>query len=299
MWEALGKPSPFMVLEQGAGRGNLINGIRDWAQQEAPDMLEVLDYRMADINAGQDALQRYTDEKCAPSVILSNELVDAFPVHVIQKYEGELYELYVAEQDGRLAEGLGEPCSVEVAEYLDHYKIPWRSYEDGWRAEINLDAQRWMVQTSQLLLGNHPKRKRRGFILTIDYGDYAKKLYTQFRHHGTLVCYYQHQMTDYPLMRPGKQDITAHVNFSALIEAGRQQGLRLHTFTSQGQWLADMGIYDELERIRQRDFAILDQARASDQGQIAMFRWFNLRQRVAALTEPMGMGNFKVLILKR
>lgn len=299
MWEALGKPAPFMVLEQGAGRGKLINGIRAWAQQEAPDLLAVLDYRMADINAGLDALQSYPDEKFSPSVILSNELVDAFPVHVVQKHEGALYELYVTEEDGHLVEGLGEPCSVEVASYLDHYKIPWRSYQDGWRAEINLDAQRWMVQTSQLLMGSNPKRKRRGFILAIDYGDSAKKLYTQFRHKGTLACYYQHQMVEYPLMRPGKQDITAHVNFSALIEAGRQQGLRLHAFTSQGQWLADMGIYDELERIRQRDFAILDQARSSDQGQIAMFRWFNLRQRVAALTEPMGMGNFKVLILKR
>ena len=302
MWEVLGKPEPFMVLEQGSGRGDLATTIRAWAAQECPAMCAALEYRTADINAGLDALQsdmKASDDPFSPMVILSNELVDAFPVHIVQKYEGALYELYVTEEDGHLAEGFGEPCSTEVAGYLDHYKIPWHTYEDGWRAEVNLAALSWMERTSQLLMGPNPKRKRHGFILAIDYGDSAKKLYTQYRHHGTLACYYQHQLAEHPLMRPGKQDITAHVNFSALIEIGRQQGLRLHAFSTQSQWLTDMGIYDELERIRQRDFGIIDQSRSSDQGQIAMFRWYNLRQRVSTLTEPAGMGNFKVLILKR
>jgi len=233
------------------------------------------------------------------SVILSNELVDAFPVHIVEKHNDRLYEIFIGVQDGRLYEFLDEPSSQDVANYLDSYKIPWRTFEDGWRAEINLDALHWLERTAQLLLGTSPKRKRRGFILTIDYGDTARKLYTRHRHRGTLACYFHHQLTDRPLARPGEQDLTAHVNFTALINEGRRHGLRLHTLTTQRQWLTDMQMYEELEQIRQRDFAIIDQARASDQGQVALLKWYDLRQRAMALTAPGGMGDFKVLILKR
>ena len=75
--------------------------------------------------------------------------------------------------------------------------------------------------------------------------------------------------------------------------------MRLHALTTQRQWLTDMQIYEELEQIRQRDFAVIDQARASDQGQVALLKWYDLRQRAMALTAPGGMGDFKVLMLKR
>ena len=105
-------------------------------------------------------------------------------------------------------------------------------------------------------------------------------------------------MTERPLLRPGEQDITAHVNFSALIDAGRQQGLRLHAYTTQRLWLEAMGIYDELERLRTREYALADSERATDRGQVALLQWYNQRQRVSALTDTHGMGNFKVLIMK-
>ncbi len=297
MWELLDHPAPFVVREQGAGRGDLAGGIQAWAAAEYPTFSEALDYRSEDINAGQDALSEHTDH---PSVILSNELVDAFPVHIVELHDKRLYEVYVAvQQDGRFYELLDEPGSPEVANYLDSYKIPWTTFEDGWRAEINLDAVHWLALTTQRLLGSAQKRKRRGFLLAIDYGDRARELYTRYRPHGTLACYFQHQLTERPLVRPGEQDITAHVNFSALINEGRRQGLRLHAFTTQRQWLTEMGIYEELERTRARDFAIIDTARSSDRGQVALLQWYNLRQGVMALTDPVGMGNFKVLILKR
>ena len=338
MWEQLAQPAPFTVLEQGAGRGDLGREICSWAAQESPSFHAALDYHTADIHTGQDALQphptdpinrvpTFSPDKSAPmssalapesvrtrfsasasasasaslrpSVILSNELVDAFPVHIVEKHNDRLYEIFIGVQDGRLYELLDETSGQDVANYLDSYKILWRTFEDGWRAEINLDALHWTEQTAQLLLGTSPKRKRRGFILTIDYGDTARKLYTHHRHRGTLACYFHHQLTDRPLAQPGEQDLTAHVNFTALINEGRRHGLRLHTLTTQRQWLTDMQMYEELEQIRQRDFAIIDQARASNQGQIALLKWYDLRQRAMALTTPRGMGDFKVLILKR
>jgi len=301
MWEQLGSPASFPVLEQGAGRRHLAQGVRAWAEQDSPTFSAALDYRTADIHAGQDAVGGADEHRTStsPAVILSNELVDAFPVHVVEVRNSFLYEVHIDVREGRLYEVLDEPSTPEVANYLDTYKIPWTTFGDGWRAEINLDALRWMEHTAQLLLGPLSKRKRHGFILAIDYGDRARALYTRYRRRGTLACYFQHQLTERPLLRPGEQDITAHVNFSALIDAGRRHGLRLNSFTTQREWLTNLGIYAELEQIRARDFAVIDTARATDQGQAALFQWYNLRQRVTALTDPAGMGNFKVLVLKR
>lgn len=289
MWEKLRRPAKFIVLEQGAGRGDLAYGVRAWAQTQAPDFNTALDYQTEDIRAGQDVVNA-ADEEPTPSVILSNELIDAFPVHVVETRNGRLFEVYVDEQDGRLFEVLDEPSSPEVASYLDSYKIPWQSFGDGWRAEINLDALRWIERTAYML--------KRGFILTIDYGDKAAALYTRYRRRGTLACYFRHQMTERPLVGPGEQDITAHVNFSALIDAGRRHGLRLNRFTTQRLWLEGLGIYEELESRRKQEFSAADTERATDRGQVALLKWYDLRQRVLALTDPAGMGNFKVLILR-
>ncbi|HZS79709.1 MAG TPA: SAM-dependent methyltransferase [Ktedonobacteraceae bacterium] len=290
MWEMLKQPQRFIVIEQGAGRGNLKQGVLQWARREAPELSQALEYREEDIRAGQDALHSGIEGEKA-SVFLSNELIDAFPVHIVQKHDGGLYEIYVIAQDGRLREALGEVSSPEVGNYLDRFDIPWQSFEDGWRAEINLDALHWMESVA--------RRLRKGFVLAIDYGEKARDLYTRERREGTLLCYFQHSANTRPLWHPGEQDITAHVNFSALIHEGRRHGLRLHSYTTQREWLAKMGIAEELERMRARDFRDMDTQRASDQGQIALLQWYNLRQRAAALTDPYGMGNFKVLILRR
>ena len=194
-------------------------------------------------------------------------------------------------EDGRLGEVLEEPSTSEVAGYLDMFKVPWRTFEDGWRTEINLDALRWMRRTSGLM--------RKGFIMTIDYGDKARTLYTGWRKRGTLLCYYKHQANERPLLHPGEQDITAHVNFSALINEGRRMGMRLHTFTTQRYWLQRMGIEEELEQRRVTEFAEAETARATDRGQVALLKWRDLRQRAAVLTDPGGMGDFKVLIMRR
>ena len=296
MWELLERPNRFVVLEQGSGRGNLAQQVTAWAKQTVPDLYSTLEYRTEDISMGRDATQ--TDVEKHVSVLLSNELVDAFPVHVVEKRDGHLYEVYVDMLHGRLHEVLDEPSSAEVAAYLDDYSIPWSSYNDGWRAEINLDALRWMQRSAQLL-GEANTRKPRGFLLAIDYGDKARALYTRERQRGTLACYFQHQLTERPLVRPGEQDITAHVNFSALIDEGRRQKLRLHTFTTQKAWLEEMGLTEEVERLRQTDFAAMDTERATDKGQTALLQWYTLRQRVSALTDMMGMGNFKVLVMKK
>lgn len=308
MWEKLECPARFLVLEQGSGRGGLAEGVRKWAEATLAgvsslsplsnpiptrepttfrDFYAALDYQTADIRFEQDALSTVMTS----SVMLSNELVDAFPVHIVEVRDRHLYEVYVDVRDGRLYEVLDEPSTPEVAGYLDSFKVPWQTYDDYWRAEINLDAPCWIERMALLL--------RRGFILTIDYGEKARALYTRWRRQGTLACYYKHRVTERPLVRPGEQDITAHVNFSALINEGRRHGLRLNLFTTQRSWLEQWGIHEELARLRLEQFAAADTERATDRGQVALWQWYDVRQRVAALTDPAGMGNFKVLILRR
>jgi SAM-dependent MidA family methyltransferase len=294
-WQKMGQPAHFLVLEQGAGRGHLGQEVVTWARDNHAALSGALDYRTEDIRMGQDVITSLpTDGNKAgamnPSVILSNELIDAFPVHIVEVRDAHLYEVYVDVIDGRLSEVLDEPGSPEVAAYLDSYHIPWASFGDGWRAEINLDALRWMRRVASMV--------PRGYILTIDYGDKAKALYTRYRRRGTLACYFHHQLNERPLARPGEQDITAHVNFSALIDEGRRQGFHLSTFTTQRLWLEELGIHKVLEQ-RRHEFAAAETDRASNRGQVALLQWYNLRHRVAALTDPAGMGNFKVLVLRR
>lgn len=289
-WEKLRRPAPFVVLEQGAGRGHLAEGVRAWAASEAADFAAVLEYHATDVRSGQDSL--LPSEEPRAHVLLSNELIDALPVHVVEVREGQLYEVYVTCENGHLREMLDEPSSLAVAHYLDNARVPWQTFPAGWRAELNLEALRWLEQTTRRL-------RDHGFVLTIDYGEKARELYTRERRRGTLMCYYQHQANERPLVMPGEQDITAHVDFSGLITRGRSLGLRLHKYTTQRQWLKDCGLDAELEMRRTRDFALAETSRASDQGQIALLGWYNLRQRAAILTDPSGMGNFKVLILRR
>ncbi len=291
-WQKLGEPARFIVLEQGVGQRKPGAGDSDMGQAYYTRFLcrpRLPDGRYTHGPGCQHTLA--VPNTPAPAVILSNELVDAFPVHVVETRNAQLYEVYVDVANGRLCEVLDEPGSAEVANYLDNYHIPWASFGDGWRAEINLDALRWMQHTAS--------RIRHGYILTIDYGDKAKALYTRQRQRGTLACYFQHQMNERPLVRPGEQDITAHVNFSALIDEGRRQGFHLHTFTTQRHWLEGLGIHEELEQRHQHEFAAAETERATDRGQIALLQWRNVRQHVATLTDPDGMGNFKVLVLRR
>lgn len=289
-WEKLKRPAPFVVLEQGAGRGHLADGVRAWAAREAAEFAQALTYLTTDIRHGQNSLAP-TDQP-AVHVLLSNELLDALPVHIVEVHKGCLYEIVVACRDQHLYEVLIEPSSPEVAAYLDQARVPWRTFPDGWRAEMNLEAHRWLEQCTRIL---HPH----GFILAIDYGAKARELYTRERRRGTLLCYFQHTTNEQPLARPGEQDITAHVDFSSLITRGRALGLRLHLYTTQRQWLENYGLHTELEQRRGRDFALAESERASDRGQMALLAWYNLRQRAAILTDPAGMGNFKVLALRR
>jgi SAM-dependent MidA family methyltransferase len=149
---------------------------------------------------------------------------------------------------------------------------------EGQEAEINLQAPLWLEKMSSLL--------KRGFLMTIDYGCLAAELYDPWRRHGTLRCFYRHQLADSPYDNVGRQDMTAHVDFTSLIRKGNEIGLDFTGLVPQYRFLMAMGLLEEIAEIS-KDRSPVDS--------------LQLRLSLKHLIDPeKGMGEiFKVLIQHR
>lgn len=278
----------FQVVEEGAGSGHLALDILDALADAAPDLYARLDYCLVDVSFDQRQRQKQLLKAHLPRLrwlgpqdwsidsgcLISNELVDAFPVHLIEKHDGGLREVFVvnAPDSGGFTEELRPPGS----ELLAHFA--WLGIEpaEGTRFEVNLAAPDWMRKAAG--------RIGRGFVLTIDYGYPAQELYGPHRRFGTLMCYRQHQADDDPYQAPGEKDITAHVDFTALGKAGTEAGLTTLWFGEQYRFLLGLGFFEELVRL---------EAAATDEKQARALR---LTLKNLIMPEA-GMGEtFKVLV---
>ncbi len=275
------------VVEFGAARGLLASDILDAIKRGSPELYDEITYYVIEKSArnleqAEEALENHIarikflssiseiDPEGADGVILSNELVDAFPFHRAKFAGGALREIFVSLKDGEFAEVLDEPSAKELDEYFDGYGLHFR---EGQEVEINLNAGRWLGQ-AQKIIG-------KGFILTIDYGYLAPELYSPERMKGTFKCLHKHTTNENPYVNIGEQDITAHVDFSNLIRAGETFGLKKLKYTTQGQFLIDWGILD----IMMREPGNLED---------------NKNMTIKNLFLPGSMGNsFKILLQKK
>jgi SAM-dependent MidA family methyltransferase len=164
-------------------------------------------------------------------VILSNELVDAFPVHRVVMRPLGLREIFVGWEGNGFIEIEAPPASPALERHCERLGV---ALETGQRADVNLQALEWMRQVGAVL--------RRGLVLTIDYGHTAADLYAPSRKTGTLLCYHHHTVSDSPYLRVGQQDLTAHVDFTSLALAGQDVGLTVTGFTNQLHFLMGLGI---------------------------------------------------------
>ena len=249
MWEILGCPADFIVAEQGAGTGHLALDILTALQVDYPDFYDKLRYCIVEISETNRLFQgellishqgrvNWCEQNNLAGMVgcyLSNELVDAFPVHLVEKRAGKLQEVCVSVEQGTFHEVLQEPTTEALSAYLK-----WVGVElaEGNRAEINLAAPSWLRNVADLV--------QRGFVLTIDYGYLASELYAPWRTSGTLMSYYQHTTDDNPYIRIGAQDLTTHVDFSALIKAGDESGLQQLFYGDQCKFLLGLGFVDAL-----------------------------------------------------
>ncbi|MCC3452623.1 class I SAM-dependent methyltransferase [Microcoleus sp. PH2017_08_TRC_O_A] len=301
MWQIIGKPHHFTIVEMGAGRGTFATHLLQYLQRQHPDLFKILEYIIVEISPVQQAVQQQNlaefkivkwckwDEIANNSIVgcfFSNELVDAFPVHQFIIEQGQLREIYVTaneeknEQSGsKFIEVVGELSNPKIAEYFDLVGIDLSAsvYGDGYRSEVNLAALEWIKTVAEKL--------QRGYLLTIDYGHPAHRYYNPRRTEGTLQCYYRHRYHSNPYINVGWQDLTAHADFTALEKQGKLCGLEMMGFTQQAWFLMVLGVGDRIASLSANDAQVLDLA-----------TFLRRREALYQLIDQMGLGGFGVLV---
>jgi SAM-dependent MidA family methyltransferase len=301
MWQILGKPDAFAIVEMGAGRGTFAAHLLQYLQRQYPDLFKILEYIIVEISPVLLAQQQQQlaefktvkwcdwDEIANNSIVgcfFSNELVDAFPVHQFIVEKGEIREIYVAaaeeqnKQSGsKFIEVAGELSTPKIAEYFDLVGIDLSAtvYADGYRSEVNLAALDWIKTVAAKL--------QRGYLLTIDYGHPAHRYYNPRRTDGTLQCYYRHRYHSNPYINIGRQDLTAHADFTALEKQGELCGLEVMGFTQQALFLMRLGVGDRIASLSTNDAEVLD-----------LTTFLRRREALHQLIDPMGLGGFGVLV---
>ena len=238
MWEYMGVEK-FTLLEIGAGTGKLCNDILNYISGNS-NLINNFKYCIVEKNETvSNLLQQKFPGKIAEyrsvnkippfrGCILTNEVVDNFPVHRVVMQD-ELMEVFVGYKQGFME--FLVPAREELKSYLEAWNI---ILPKGYYTEINLDAKKWIKQLSAKL--------ESGYVITIDYGYSAQELYHQKRNRGSMMCFKNHKINDMPYYNIGNQDITTHVNFSALSKWGMEFGLENCGMVNQSDFLLRLGI---------------------------------------------------------
>lgn len=288
VWEALGRPAPFVLTEHGAGTGALALGLFDGLRRRRSDLAVAIRYRPIDVEPARIATlaDRLGDAGFAGALdlgppagpetgaILANEVLDALPVHRVVMRDA-LRERFVVDTGDRFAEADGDPSTPDLQAHLE---------ADGVRlardqvTEIPLDVDTWVAGASRHLA--------RGFGLLIDYGAEARDLHGPSRPTGSLRAFARHTVTDDPFVRIGRQDLTTHVCLAGVRRAIDATGLRMVGETTQAELLAAAGAGDDVrDALTGRD-ASLETA-------------FALRSALARLLDPRVMGGYRVVACGR
>lgn len=307
MWRVMGSPARVDLVELGPGRGLFARDVLDWSAKQFPDFSRTLRYLLVEqsqhlreklherlsehIDGGRcEVLEPPTlsptegEEGGAPVfdsldaaitmageniIVFGNEFFDALPVEIVD----HCGSVRVGFENGRFVETFVAPSAPED-EFLDRYGV---HPEEGERVEAPVPSLSWMERIANAF------RERRGFLVLIDYG-YTREEQLAGRHRDTIMCYRQHTASSSPYEAPGEQDITAHVNFTALRTRGEQRGLDALGLVTQSQFL--IGIGEETGFADAFKDCVLPQERAK----VAL--------QVKHLISPAGMGEtFQVLVM--
>lgn len=291
MWQQLGRPSEFQLVEAAAGTGRLAGHVLAFAHQKLPEFFGALRYVAVERSPARceqlhQRLQPYIDSRhCQTSIempanvhvgcVFSNELLDALPVHRVLQEQGQLREICVT-TDGATFSDLHAPLSTcAISEYFAAQGI---TLTEAQQAEASLEACDWITEIG--------RRLERGFVLTIDYGHEAADLFDAHHMAGTVLAYANHRESEEFYATPGQQDLTAHVNFTALRQWGERSGLTTLGLVSQTAFLLALGQGNEFADLYDDGMSEIDRVRA--------------RLQLKTLIFPEGMGErFQVLIQQK
>jgi SAM-dependent MidA family methyltransferase len=305
-WERLDRPDLFVIHEHGAGEGALAQPLL--AELATSPLRDALRYRPIEIDdrrvtmlterLATAGLARFlAPEPATPfeGLVLANEVLDALPVHRVRQRDGRLVELAVdlaptgaptailAADDGRASEDAPafvevtiEPTTAALAERMAEEGI---ELAEGQTAEICLALDAWMLAAAAPL--------RRGLLVAIDYGASAAELYDPVRRRdGTLLAYVRQHVHGDPYRHVGRQDLTAHVDVTAVDGAAGRAGLKTVGITTQAEALMGLGIEQRLQAI-QADPATTMEA------------YLEVRAALMRLLDPAAMGRFRVMVFGR
>ncbi|HVR79567.1 MAG TPA: SAM-dependent methyltransferase [Acidimicrobiia bacterium] len=264
---------PFCVVEVAAGSGSLLR-----------PLLAEIDVEAIAVESSPAARAVLSElvpvtEELPPSirgVVIANELLDNLPMALAQRAGGQWRERWVGAEDDDLV-FVDSEARPEVVEWLESYAGP---VPDGGWVEVQLEARRWLADALS--------RLEAGAILIIDYGDTAENLLSR-RQNGTLRTYRAHHLGPHPLDEPGQTDITADVNFTALLDI--HPNVTLHR---QDEFLTRLGLRERLFELRREE---LQAARLGDE--TARLRLRTLKTEAETLLHPRGLGDFRVFEVEK
>jgi SAM-dependent MidA family methyltransferase len=283
-WHVLGEPDPFVVREHGGGEGALaIPLLRQLPATIRYSPIEVDDRRLESLSerlrAGGlgDRLIELDAHASFDGVVLANEVLDALPVHRVRRRGDGLHELAVdLGPEGAFVEVEIDATSRALAERLAADRI---ELADGQTAEMALGVDEWVATAVRPL--------RRGLALFIDYGAPAAELYDPVRRRdGTLRGFVRHQLSDDPYRFVGRQDLTAHVDLTAVQRAAEAAGLTTLGITTQAEALIGLGIEERLREVQADP--------ATTMGDYTL-----LRASLMRLLDPAAMGRFRFMAFGR
>ena len=284
-WQALGEPATFDVVELGAGDGGLALDILDAVESgqgngdQADRFGKALRYRAFDLRprGSVRGIDELSELGSIVGCVISNELLDAFPAHIFTVRGGEVLECFVGiGGDGELAFVEGDVSSDEIVDRVGEYAsvLP-----DGYRGEVNLGIEMWANSLVGVL--------KSGYVLTIDYGYERDTLYHPARREGSLRCYRDHVLGQNPFRDVGLQDMTAHVDFTAVREELREAGLReVSPLLMQRDFLFGLGIGDYIRQIRRE--------LVKSVAEVEVHRLTSELRGLNSLVDSRGLGDFRV-----
>ena len=285
-WVRLGRPDRFVVREHGAGTGALAAAILDGLRSDGSDLATTIRYRPVEVDdrrlsalrdrltaAGRAGALEEDDGRPIVGAILANEVLDALPVHRVAVLGGRLRELFVDWRDGAFIDVAGEPSTPALAARLEAENV---SMVEGQRAEVCLAIDGWIADVAAGLA--------RGLLLLVDYGHPAAELYDAGRRPGgTLRAYVRHTVHDDPYRHVGRQDLTAHVDVTAVERAAARAGLDRLGLTTQAEFLASLEAGELLVRLQ------------SGPG-TTLAAYLEARSALARMLDPAAMGRFRVML---
>lgn len=261
VWETLGRPAPFTIVEAGAGDGKLATALLDWAEGREGTFAKALQYLAIEPNAhGMDPRITWLADAPPPAetgVVLSNELFDALPVRLFDVEDRGPVEVYVRWDGQAFVEVRGGVATIDGA-------------PSAGRFEVNGRAAATMTNMCALI--------ERGAVLTFDYGFPKEELWADWRRKGTLLCFYRHTAHEDPYQHIGEQDLTAHADLSELQLSMELAGLKTFEPVNQAAFLTTVGLGSLLESVRDD-----------------LPEFFARRRAFHQLTDTAGLGRIRVL----